>query len=38
MKTLMIVLALVVVLLGFETLRVLSIDTRSNIETIVRGN
>ena len=38
MKTLVLILVVVTVLLGIETLRVLSIDTRSNIEMIVKGN
>ena len=38
MKTLVLILVVVTVLLGIETLRALSIDTRSNIETIVKGN
>lgn len=38
MKTLTLILIVVMVLLGIETLRALSIDTRSNIEMIVKGN
>ena len=38
MKTLVLILVVVTVLLGFETLRALSIDTQKNIEMIVKGN
>lgn len=38
MKILVLILVVVTVLLGVETLRALSIDTKTNIETIVKGN
>ena len=37
MKTLVLILVVVTVLLGVETLRALSIDTKTNIETILKG-
>ena len=38
MKILVLILVVVTVLLGVETLRALSIDTQSNIESILKGN